>query len=372
MLIVIVLSIVGFVMFFPVLLSVISLLLYMIFFVIFKIKEKIFKNKLEIDISYSLPDYEPAIAGYLVDNQRIGQKEVLTTLFDLVSRGVIDLVKDNSTFHFKLKEYNTSDLENFEDYLILWLFKNKKEITSEDIKQELFDRNSKEDMNFFLSKLQGEAKLNNFFSKKISKIKEIICTIITANSYIMTHIYTVSFYIAYTLILLITKVFDDVIVGGTGENITGGVLKIFEYNSIISWGLLLLIPVALYLINKGINALLTGIYNILCYYNEYSENGYKEYCKLMGLKQYLETYSLISEHPIESLKIWDRYYLFAIELNCSDKFFKQLKESGFTDSFLDLDTYEFYEFLISNIKDSFNNPPKDVFTDIYGGSHVKY
>lgn len=369
--IIVVLSIIGLVMLVPVVISTISLIFYLVFLIMFKIKEKIFKKELEIDVSYNLPEYDPAIAGYLVDCQRIGQKEVLTTLFDLVSRNVIRLVKGNNTFKFELNDYDITTLENFEECLILWLFKNKKEITSNDIKKELFDPASKKDMNFFLSKLQSKAKLNDFFSKKLSKTKEIICTIVTANSYIMNHIYKFSFYVAYAIFVSILHFFVRVSDWYKIFQLFD-LLQLYYADSIVPWLVLVVSPLVIYIVNKGMNALLVSIFNIICYYNEYSENGYKEYCKLMGLKKYLETYSLIPEHPIEGIKTWDRYYLFAIELNCSDRFFKQLKENGISNSLLDLDSYEFYEFLISTIRESFDNPPKDVFTDVYGGSHVKY
>ena len=48
-------------------------------------------QNLFVDETTAIPNYEPAIMGYLVNCQKIGRREICSTLFDLIGRNVIKI-----------------------------------------------------------------------------------------------------------------------------------------------------------------------------------------------------------------------------------------------------------------------------------------
>ena len=90
----------------------------------------------------------------------------------------------------------------------------------------------------------------------------------------------------------------------------------------------------------------------------------------MGLKKYLEKYSTIKDYPLMGVKMWGIYYMYAIVLKCSNKFFEQAKELGWADVSIDIELFEYFEFLVSNAKESIVFGVKNVSFDLHGVSHI--
>ena len=44
-----------------------------------------------IEESINIPNYEPAIMSYLMNYQKIGKREICSTLFDLIAKGAIEI-----------------------------------------------------------------------------------------------------------------------------------------------------------------------------------------------------------------------------------------------------------------------------------------
>ncbi len=69
---------------------------------------------------------------------------------------------------------------------------------------------------------------------------------------------------------------------------------------------------------------------ILCYmigqrYNTLTQKGVDEKEKWVGLKKYMEDFSLLNEREVPELAIWEKYLVFATTFGIADKVLKQLK-----------------------------------------------
>ena len=113
------------------------------------------------------------------------------------------------------------------------------------------------------------------------------------------------------------------------------------------------------------------MYNLTCFYNDFSEKGNEDYKKWMSFKKYLKKCSTIPEHPLMGVMIWERYYAYAIGLKCSKKFFKQMKKMKIVDNSVDIKMFELFNDIVSTIGTSAKRI-KSISIDRYGGSHVNY
>ena len=337
---------------------------------IFKIRNILTSIK-QFDVTTTIPNYEPAIMGYLVNKQKIGEREIYSTLFDLIGKKVVKITlkkgevsSNNSEYEFTYTGENKG-LNEYEKYIIYWLFEDDvNPITQEDIKNKIHnEENSLKNFNYFQKKLQIVAKRKDFFNKKISKTKATSYHVIHITTFIMDMfskklIYGV-YFLSYLYVVFGVSSYLGVNIGETQYNITTLFIGC-------------VLPILLSYFMKLVDFLVTYFYNICCYYNEYSENGLEDYKKWMGFKTFLNDYTLMKENPLMSVVVWERYYAYAIELKCSSKFFEQVKGMNLTNDSIDVALVEFYEFLINNIKESALKDPKSISTDVYGGSHVDY
>lgn len=102
--------------------------------------------------SISVPDYEPSVMAYLVNYQKIGRREICSTLFDLVGRGVISITlkegfvsDDNSKYILNLNEEKANNLQEFEALLIKYIFGTSKSVKSENLHNKIYKKNLDED-----------------------------------------------------------------------------------------------------------------------------------------------------------------------------------------------------------------------------------
>ena len=59
--------------------------------------------------------------------------------------------------------------------------------------------------------------------------------------------------------------------------------------------------------------------------NELTDKGLEEKAKWVGLKKYMEDFSLLNEREVPDLKLWEKYLVFATAFGIADKVLKQLK-----------------------------------------------
>lgn len=331
--------------------SLIYLLLNILISRTYKFKEIVTMN---IEASNDILDYKPAIAGYLINSQKIGDKEVFSTLFDLINRKVIIIeitkgfVSDN-VGEYKLKRNLKSNerLKEYELFLIQWLFKSEKEkISLIDIKNRVYkDRMSNENYKFFLKKVQNECIKEDFFSKRFSIIKKKM------------QVFT-------DLFVVFTNIF---IVVGLCYSIFILFISIARQKDLTPILFPLLLTIGLWILRFCIKF----IYSKIVYYNIFSEKGKEDYKKMMKFKEYLENYSLIPEHPMMGYQIWGRYYIYSIELGCSDKFYEQLKAIGINIK-NNKKILSFIEFMHENFKQINSEYVRHIIVDSDGESHVDY
>lgn len=311
-----------------------------------------FQN-LFLDQTTEIPDYEPAIMGYLVNYQKIGKREICSTLLDLIGRKVIKItlisgfVSDNdSKYILKINEKEKNKLEEFELLLVDYLFEQNNTIQSEKLSEKLY-KNKLDDIFYsnFLRAIQSKAKTYDFFDSRTAKIKVMAHKIVNKILTIVASIMTV-------LSGFIGQLADF---GGDDEFTfslfilslaTAGVLWCFKF-------------------------LITFMYNVTCYYNDFSKNGNKDYKKWMGFKKYLINCSTIKEHPLMGVLVWERYYAYAIGLKCGYKFFEQMKKMKVVDNSIDIKLFEIFDDIIREIGVS-SEGVKSISIDEFGGSHINY
>lgn len=309
-------------------------------------------QNLFIDESTSVPNYEPSVMAYLVNYQKIGRREICSTLFDLIGRGVISITlkegfvsDDDSKYILKLNEGRMENLQEFENLLIKYMFKNKRSIKSKEFHNKIYKKNLNEKFYMdFLKSIQAEAKNYDFFDSKTAKIKlktyKIVDKIITIIASIMTF-----------LVGLIGSI-DDL-------DSEGFIFSIIMF-SLITAGIL-----------WCLKFLISFMYNLTCFYNDFSEKGNEDYRKWMSFKKFLKKCSTIPEHPLMGVVMWERYYAYAIGLKCSKKFFKQMKKMKAVDNSIDITAFELFNNIVSTIGTSALKI-KSISVDRYGGSHVNY
>ena len=104
-------------------------------------------QNLFVDESITIPNYEPSVMAYLVNYQKIGRREICSTLFDLIARGYIKislkkgLVGDNDgEYILKRCDDEKSKIKGFEINLIVYLFGDNKEISIDTLNRKLYKK----------------------------------------------------------------------------------------------------------------------------------------------------------------------------------------------------------------------------------------
>lgn len=308
-------------------------------------------NLMKINETVDIPDYEPAVMGYLVNVQKIGRREICSTLFDLVARRKIKIellygTVSGDVGKYRLTLRNKENLKDFEIGLIDYLFSDSNEITQKDLSDKLYKKNlNKNFYEEFLRGIQKEAKSKDFFSKKYGKLKVKIYKIINT---VVTFLASVTSF----MVTIVGAIIDDSDFGEIS-------LIIFVFS---------LICAAVLWILKFI---VSFTYNLTCYYNEFSKRGNEDYRKWKGFKRYLKRYSEIPNHPIMGVLIWEKYYAYAIGLKVSKKFYKQMKKMKIADNSINIELFSMFNEIIECIGLS-TKRMKSISLDKYGGSHVDY
>lgn len=98
-----------------------------------------------------------------------------------------------------------------------------------------------------------------------------------------------------------------------------GVAIVYLSFGVFSMFFLLIIP--------GILILLNSIPHFVMYnkIHNLTDKGLEEKAKWMGLKKYMEDFSLLNEKEVPDLKLWEKYLVFATAFGIADKVLKQLK-----------------------------------------------
>ena len=310
-----------------------------------------------IDESIDIPEYEPAIMSYLVNFQKIGRREICSTLFDLIAKKHIKIdmkrgfVSDDNG-KYKLTLVDETGLNSYEKILVDYLFDEGKTITDEDLSDYLYKYNLDiKTFESFLRAVQEEAKKRDFFSKREGKIKARVYKVIN-------RIVTIIASIASGIFALSLQLLEGIGDAGFDE---GGEFILFIVFGLMAFAGLFWI----------IKFLISFAYNITCYYNNFSKQGNEDYKKWLGFKRYLKKWSSLTNQPIMSVLIWQKYYAYSIGLKVNKKFFKQMKKMKIVDNSIDIGLFETFNNIVSCIGTS-TKKIKTISIDKHGGSHVDY
>jgi uncharacterized membrane protein YgcG len=123
---------------------------------------------------YSPPeDLPPAIFGVLLD-QMVHTKDITATIIDLAVRGYIRIVEEVKSFGiFKSREYileklkDESDLRDFEKKIIKGIFKSKKIISSDDLRNKFYKK-----IPGIKKSIHQEVKKTNYFKDNIQVVRK--------------------------------------------------------------------------------------------------------------------------------------------------------------------------------------------------------
>lgn len=303
-----------------------------------------------IEETVDVPNYEPAIMGYLVNYQKIGKREVCSTLFDLISKGNIKLdlkkglVSDDKGEYILTKK-SADNLKSYEQDLIDYLYGENNQISEKILASKLYKKNLDKDFYIkFLKNIQKEAKKKNFFDKKTAKRKTRIYKVVNKIVTVIASIASGLF--ALSLNLLEYAEDFEVVVGLLGLMLVAGIFWVIKF-------------------------LISFFYNITCYYNSFSKKGNEDYKKWLGFRRYLKKWSSLTNQPMMAVTIWKRYYAYSIGLKVNKKFFRQIKKMKIMDNSIDIKTFEMFNEIVSCIGTSAKKI-KSVSIDRYGGSHVDY
>ena len=303
-----------------------------------------------IEESINIPDYEPAIMSYLVNFQKIGKREICSTLFDLIAKGAIKmelkkgLVNDDNGEYILLRN-NADNLKEYEINLLDYLFGKKEKITQKTLGSKLYKKKLNEKFYInFLKNIQKEAMKKDFFASKEAKVKarvyKVVNKVVTVIASIASGLFALS--------LQLLEGVDDI--------------EVF----VVILGLMLIAGVFWL-----IKFLISFFYNITCYYNSFSKNGNEDYKKWLGFKRYLKKWSSLTNQPMMAVTIWQRYYAYSIGLKVNKKFFRQMKKMKIMDNSIDFKLFEVFNDIISCIGTS-TKKIKSISIDEHGGSHVDY
>lgn len=351
--------------------------------IIYRLKRMFIKTP---EASYAnIPDYSPAVLGYLIHNQKIGSKEVISTLFDLIGKGVIKIempggqINDDKGQYVLILSSEKKDVNNYEKVLIDYLFKEydgeRDTINDKILQNALHVKNiNRAFLSRFSKEVQNEAKTHDFFSNKVGKRKKFINWL--ANDITVKLIEISKFLFLMPLMpvfALVTgewNLFVDMINIGSDVGNEVGAESTTELilHCVIFF---VILPIVIGAIVRGMHYLVALFYNITCRYNGYSENGEKEWAHWMGFRKYLINATSLPEHPIMGVLIWEKYFAYSIELGCSKRFYKQIIAMKISDNLINVAVLEFSKYLMECFSDSVSTV-KSLSIDEFGGSHINY
>lgn len=236
-------------------------------------------------------------SGILTKKLKIDINTIITAIYELSEKNIIDIRWENGKNFLKLKEHNKDEINkllSYEKSIIKFIFdniKDTKEYCLEDILKEIQNNATKR---YILKEIEKEIK--NYIDKKyyynivdylsnqdkmfLAKIAPLLCIIVSVFGALpaITIFITIGFSYWFTNIVLV------------------------EY-------LINFLLVIYYCKKKFINSK---------YHDEVQ--------KLHGLYAYMSDYSLLKEQELKFYQLYNTYYVYAMGLGLADKFEKELNQ----------------------------------------------
>lgn len=305
------------------------------------VKKPKFENKYIRDTELVL---DAVLSENLVDG-KIGAKElIMTSILSAINKGAIE-TQDNDTI--KLIKYD--GLNSREKEIVDLIFTNLGDkVSFDDIKNIFIDDNIKT-RSFYekFSKIKTniinelyEKNIYNIVGDYILKIIRITAALITVNSIMFfsernyENVYHENlFYLIFMNIATIVIVVRKIISEYQGETLKLENGKDELFCIMLFVGLLLENGFAILE-----RPLVLAIVSIICFinYKTYKNSkhhvltpkGKEEYVKVLGLKKYIEDYSMMKERDMDEVITWDNYLVYAIAFGIPNKITNRFDDSS--------------------------------------------
>ena len=282
---------------------------------------------------------EPILAEAIVD-RKIGVKELaMSSIANMICKGNLECI-DNTN----IRLIHKNNLSTYEKEIIDIVFDRNETVNFDNLRNIFSSQNLKTKRFFESFKRLKENILNLLFEKGIySKGAEKFLNIIR---FISKLIYIESAYLFYMLFQedrTILNFIDINIIGLLIILFAKKILKAQEYNPVRPmtkvFSLLFILPILLGLIYVftqiatdfsifllGVLIILNVIIGRKTKTHVFTKKGKEEYKKVLGLKAYINDYSLMKDRELESSILWDDYLSYAIAFGISNKVTKILGE----------------------------------------------
>ena len=324
-----------------------------------------------IDDIETLKKYNPMIAGCLVDNRQVLNRDVTAVVLNLIQKGVIEMEmipnfedgKENYKYMISENKGKIGNLDEIEVYILNWIFGYYEE-EKVDLIQKLKELAQRKD---FIKHIKH---LNKLAEKKLYKIGaniprvplgirkinigllmfSIVFAIIhIMNNGISIHIYQSTFWllllvaigvvlilpiIAFIIhLILVMIVLIKKVVKNTAEYYSGK--RMVQMSALILVTMFLLIML-IYAIapNKyicfdifmiGMAWLIVKTDNLMTKHNDEILN---DYYALREVKYRIKEYSLIKDEQINYMKLWNEYLIYAVAFGIPIPIVNKLKETN--------------------------------------------
>ena len=284
----------------------------------------------------------PEIAEFIINNKIDNRNILMTLLLNLKIHKNIDFVNNN-----KIILLNKDNISDYELDLIDTLFKDSNEFDLNELNS-YFKNSNEETKNFFKNLTNIKAKIKNYaysisiydlktkkFLTLIQYVLLFICTYITISIiwYPRYDSFTPFWYIYFIEYILFTYCHEEKI------SIVSLFLNHSKYNfkkiKKIAIRIIFSIFIIVSLINNGLACLDLIIYLIdfiiifsLCNKDVFTEHGKYEQNKVLGLKKYIEDYSLLEEKDALDATLWEKYLVYATAFGIPDKIINKTNENN--------------------------------------------
>ena len=260
--------------------------------------DKVPKYEIWEDIETTIID--PIAIGYVTKRKKISLNNILSILLLLAEKKIVNIEILGNEYYISLKNIEKiKDLKTYEN-TILRIFMGKLEKNKKvNLKERLTYLNKQYEYKILLKQLYKdiERDIKKKYFRPLSKVVERKTGII---SYVIYYI--ISSLLIYGCIPIIVAFKMPII-------------------------LVTIINLILYMI-------LIGIYIYEQIAIIVNPNYFKELNKLYGVSKYLIEYSSISEKEMKYVKLYEKYYIYAINLNIAEKFNKEFNQRIFDSSII--------------------------------------
>lgn len=305
----------------------IMIALFIIVAVIVIVVKRPFRKK---NTSYyrEVPDNLPAVIIYYYKKGKLPKNLIWLTILDLIGRGYYSLDKKETEHYLKWRdtnyyEFNTEGLYPYEIMIIKYINTAIASSKNRDISLNKLHEYIKNDFNFAKKLKEIEDNLNNTLNETYGKVHNETVFIMAAlfllvffliwfikSALLFMGILYVPVLLGLSMVLKNTELSIKSIIGFIGSYLLSILILMFPLGlsfkmDIYGWLLMLLYfnPILIFLTSRILTLRL------------YNDKQKELVLKILGLKKYLQDFTIINESDIDKAEFYSKYYVMAETLN---------------------------------------------------------